>query len=167
MMTRIGQKLWRAFAFGSAFGSGLIAVICAGGAAYAGESYMLPVPSVTIYPGDMIKDAWLVDRDFSGNTLAMRGTMIQSRSALVGKLARRTLLPGAPIPANSVTEPRAVSNGGKVRVVFSQDGLEITTYATALQNGSVGEVISVRNLDSGLTISGTVQEDGSVRVGGG
>jgi flagellar basal body P-ring formation protein FlgA len=135
--------------------------------AWAGEDYILPVPNITIYPGDTIKEAWLVDHDFSSNTSALHGSVVVQRSRIVGKLARRTLLPGMPIPQNAVTEPRAIANGGKVRVEFVQDGLEIVTYATALQPGSVGEVISVRNLDSGLTISGTVQSDGSVRVGGG
>jgi flagella basal body P-ring formation protein FlgA len=146
---------------------GLVMTIGAGSAVRAEEDYVLPVPNITIYPGDTIRDAWLTDRDFSSNTALTRGGMIQSRSAIVGKLARRTLLPGAPIPANAVGAPRAVANGGKVRVVFIQDGLEISTYATALQAGGVGEVISIRNLDSGLTISGIVQSDGSVRVGGG
>jgi flagellar basal body P-ring formation protein FlgA len=135
--------------------------------ARAGDDYVLPVPNITIYPGDTIEEAWLVNRDFSSNTAATRGPVIVQRSAIIGKLARRTLLPGLPIPQNAITEPRAIANGGKVRVEFIQDGLEIVTYATALQPGSVGEVISVRNLDSGLTISGIVQSDGSVRVGGG
>lgn len=148
-------------------GMGMAMVLLSAPAALAGEAYLLPVPSITIYPGDTIKGAFLVDRDFSSNSTALRGGVFQSREGLVGKLARRTLLPGTPIPINAVAEPRAVSNGGKVRVVFSQEGLEITTYATALQNGGVGDVISIRNLDSGQTISGIVQADGSVRVGGG
>ncbi len=93
--------------------------------------------------------------------------MIESRAAIVGKIARRTLLPGAPIPWNAVTEPKAVLNGAKIRIVFEEGGLNITTYGAALQSGSVGEIISVRNLDSGYTVTGTVQSDGSVRVGGG
>lgn len=162
MASGFTRKLQRA----CVLGAGLIAAGFAAGPAEAGEGYLLPVPNITIYPGDTIKDAWLVDRDFSSNTAARRGAVIEQRAEIVGKLARRTLLPGAPIPMNAVTEPRAVANGGKIRVVFAQDGLEISTYATALQPGSVGEVISVRNLDSGLTISGIVQSDGSVRVGG-
>ena len=129
-------------------------------------NYVLPVPAVTIYPGDMIQDNYLVDRDFSGNSMTPRAGVIDSRQLLVGKLARRTLLPGVPIPLNAVSEPNAITNGARVRVVFNQDGLEIDTYAIALQAGTVGEVISVRNPDSGLTISGIVQADGSVRVGG-
>jgi flagellar basal body P-ring formation protein FlgA len=127
---------------------------------------ILPVPSVTIYPGDTIKDSYLVDHDFANDPFAPRQAVIETRSGLVGKLARLTLLPGQPVPLNAVTEPNVVSNGSRVRVVFEEDGLDIETYAIALQSGSVGEVISVRNPDSGLTISGVIQSDGSVRVGG-
>lgn len=132
----------------------------------AAQNDVLPVPSVTIYPGDQIKNSLLVDRNFAGRLLAPQGGVITSRAQLVGKLARRTLLPGLPIPINAVTVPNAVTNGEKVKVVFQQGGLDIETYAVALQAGRVGEVISVRNVDSGMTISGVVQADGSVRVGG-
>jgi len=47
-------------------------------------------------------------------------------------------------------EPKTVANGAKVKMVFEEGGLTITTYGAALQSGSVGEVIR-RNLDSGLT----------------
>ena len=43
----------------------------------------------------------------------------------------------------------------------------ISTYASALQAGGVGDVIPVRNTESGITVSGTVQIDGTVRVGNG
>ncbi|HEY1735382.1 MAG TPA: flagellar basal body P-ring formation chaperone FlgA [Methylovirgula sp.] len=134
--------------------------------AAAAPNTILPVPVITIYPGDTIKDAYLVDHDFAGDPLAPHGGVIDTRSALVGKLARQTLLAGVPIPLNAISEPNAITNGARVRVVFAQDGLEIDTYAIALQAGSVGEVISVRNPDSGSTISGVIQSDGSVRVGG-
>jgi flagellar basal body P-ring formation protein FlgA len=75
-------------------------------------------------------------------------------------------LPGLPISTNAVGEPRLIVDGQKVRIIFEQDGLEIETYAAALQAGGTGDVISVRNLESGLTISGVVQSDGTVRVGG-
>ncbi|QAY96191.1 flagella basal body P-ring formation protein FlgA [Methylovirgula ligni] len=126
---------------------------------------VLPVPAVTIYPGDIIKENAIVDHDF-GDGGPMRGAAIDSRAALIGKVARHTLLPGLAISFNAIGEPRLVADGQKVRVVFEQDGLVIETYAAALQAGGDGDVISVRNLDSGLTISGTVQADGSVRVGG-
>jgi flagella basal body P-ring formation protein FlgA len=133
---------------------------------HAAESIVLPVPNITIYPGDTIKDSWLVDREFPANSLAAKAAALDTRLSIVGRSARRTLLPGVPIPINAVMEPKAVANGAKVKVIFEEGGLSIVTYATALQAGSVGEVISIRNLDSGLTISGIVQSDGSVRVSG-
>ncbi len=80
---------------------------------------------------------------------------------VVGKVARRTLLPGQAIPTNAVGEPKLVTIGATVRVVYKEDGLTIATYASALQAGAVGDVVSVRNIESGLTISGIVQRDGS------
>jgi flagella basal body P-ring formation protein FlgA len=133
----------------------------------AEDARVLPVPNVTIYPGDPIRESWLVDRDFTANSSAPRGGVIETRDAVVGKIARRTLLPGLPIPATAISEPRLIANGAKVRVVFSDGGMTITTYGSALQSGGAGDIVSVRNLDSGLTISGIVQPDGSVRVSGG
>ena len=93
--------------------------------------------------------------------------MIRSRAGLVGKMARRTLLPGWAILPNSVNNPRAVVNGAEVRLVYVDGGLTIIASASALQDGAIGDTIKVRNVDSGLTVSGVIQADGSVRVSGG
>jgi flagella basal body P-ring formation protein FlgA len=126
----------------------------------------LPVPTIVIYPGDTIRDNILVDRDFALAPPAA-GAVIDNRAALIGKIARRTLLPGKPIPTIAVTEPRVVANGAQVKVVFEEGGLTITTYATALQAGGVGDIVKVRNPESGLVVSGTIQPDGSVRISDG
>ena len=129
--------------------------------AYAGERR--PVPAVTIYPGDIIRDQMLTDADFpeavAGSSFAF------NRSMLVGKVARRTLLPGQPIATNSVGEPKIVTIGAMVRLIYEEGGLTISTYASALQAGAVGDFISVRNNESGLTVGGVVRPDGSIHVG--
>ena len=145
----------------------LAAISMGGSALLAADTNTLPVPAITIYPGDAIRDGSLVDREFPSNFSGLKFGMISDRVLIVGKIARRTLLPGAPIPTNGVMEPKVVTNGAKVRVVFKEGGLTITTYAAAMQAGGVGDVVSVRNLESGLTISGIIQADGSVRVSGG
>jgi flagella basal body P-ring formation protein FlgA len=134
--------------------------------ALAAEPNILPVPIAIIYPGEVIKDNSLIDHDFSADFPTSKFTAFDSRAAIVGKVARRTLLPGSPIPLNAVGDPKTVANGAKVRLLFEDGGLAITAYGTALHAGSVGEIISVRNLGSGLTVSGAVQADGSIRVGG-
>ncbi len=126
----------------------------------------IPVPAITIYPGDVIRDGMLTERDLPAD-FAGRSVTILDRSSLVGKTARRTLLPGLPVSTNAVGEPKAVTTGSMVRVVFIEGGLTISTYASALQSGAVGDVIPVRNLESGLTVSGTIESDRSVRVSNG
>jgi flagella basal body P-ring formation protein FlgA len=125
----------------------------------------LPVPTQVIYPGDRITEALLTD-----STEASSGGMVNvlwDHADLVGKVARRTLLPGRPIPSIAVEEPRAVSTGTQVQLIYSQDGISIVTSGQALQNGFIGQSVQVRNLDSGIVISGTVVSDGSVRANGG
>ncbi|HUO54483.1 MAG TPA: flagellar basal body P-ring formation chaperone FlgA [Rhodoblastus sp.] len=131
--------------------------------AWAG-AHPLAVPAQVIYPGDKITDAMLADSDDAAQP--PQGAFL-TRADLVGKVARRTLLPGRPIPAFAVEEPRAVSVGSLVSVHYEQDGLSIVTTAQALQNGYVGQVVQARNIDSGVVITGIVEADGSIRIQGG
>jgi flagella basal body P-ring formation protein FlgA len=124
----------------------------------------LPVPRATIYPGDVIGEEHVVERAFIAHTVA-RATVYDRRQAVVGKVARRTLLPGQPIPIAGTREPFVVAQGNMALVVFATTGLTITTNAMALQNGSIGDVVTLRNLESGAIIRGTVASDGTVRLG--
>jgi flagellar basal body P-ring formation protein FlgA len=134
--------------------------------AVAGGGTLLLVPGTTIYPGDVITEQALVDRDVSDDIVLRKMAGAHTRAELVGKVARRTLLPGQPIPPNAVGEPTIVANGTKVQILFEDGPLHISALGTALQPGSAGDIISVRNIASGLTVSGTVQADGTVQVGG-
>jgi flagella basal body P-ring formation protein FlgA len=146
------------------------AVVIALGATLTGTSVALaatidlPVPRVTIYPGDTISTDQLVDRAFLAHTVT-RATVIDDMQALVGKVARRTLLPGQPVPVNAIRDAYLVNQGKLSLVVYEMGGLTITTQALALQNGVAGDVVTLRNPDSGLTIQGTVEHDGTIRLG--
>ncbi len=129
------------------------------------QQALAPTPKVVIYPGDVIRDDMLAD-----NSLAVRegpGPYVESRALIVGKLARLTLLPGHAIPFSGVSNRKLVSNGAEVKLVYSEGGLLIMTTGAALQDGSIGDIVKVRNSDSGVTVSGAVQPDGTVRVSGG
>ena len=43
--------------------------------------------------------------------------------------------------------------------------MTISTQAIALDNGGAGDVVKLRNPDSGVVIQGTVERDGTVRLG--
>jgi len=128
------------------------------------QELMLPVPSVTIYPNEEIGDEHMTERAFIAATVT-RGSVQEDRSQIVGKVAKRTLIKGQPVPVNAVREPYLVLSGKPATVVFEDGGLTITSQATALQSGSIGDQVALRNNESGLTIRGTVSRDGTVRVG--
>lgn len=141
-----------------------IAMTLASGASALASTLDLPVPRITIYPGDVISADQLVDRAFLAHSVA-RASVFEDRRALVGKVARRTLLPGQPVPVNAIRDPYLVNNGKSSLVVFDAGGLTITVQAIALQNGGVGDVVTLRNPDSGVIIQGMVERDGTVRLG--
>lgn len=125
---------------------------------------VLTVPRVTIYPGEVITETMLIDKAFRGRDYEQPG-IAAVREALVGKVARSTLLPNAPINPGAVREPFLVQQGQPAVVFFQSGALIISATALPLQAGSTGDVISLRNTDSGTTIRGTVQSNGTVRVG--
>jgi flagella basal body P-ring formation protein FlgA len=48
--------------------------------------------------------------------------------------------------------------------VFNGNGLTITAAGTPLENAAIGDFIRVRNIESGVIMSGTVMADGTIRV---
>jgi flagellar basal body P-ring formation protein FlgA len=147
----------------------LKAAIFALGAACAvpavAQEAAIPTPKAVIYPGDVILDEMLADAPNPARD--GQGPFVTSRSLIVGKAARLTLLPGHAIPFSGISNRKLVSNGAYVKLVFSEGDLEITTTGAAMQDGSIGDIVKVRNDDSGVTVTGAVQADGSVRVSGG
>jgi len=139
-----------------------IALAAAGSALAANLD--LPVPQTIIHPGETITDDQLGERAFLAHTVT-RSTVFHGRQGLVGKVAKRHLLPGVPVPINAVREPYLVNAGKSSLVVFTNGSLTISIQAVALQNGVVGDVVTLRNPDSGVVIQGTVAQDGTVRLG--
>ena len=148
--------------------SGLAALAMLMGGTQSGmaEALVLPVPTVTIYPGDVISQSMLTVGDFPAGT-ADNLAVVGSAEELVGKVARRTLLPGRLIARNAVSVPMVVQKGTIVPAIYRQGDLTITASVLALQSGALGEMIQVRNIDSGKTIVGAVQSDGTIAVGAG
>lgn len=130
------------------------------------QERMVPMPRQVIYPGDIIRNSMLTDVTVDDDA-ADDGAIVGNRAALIGKIAKRTLLPGHEIQAMAIENPRAVANGAHVTLIFREGGLTIVTSAQALEPGGVGDIIKVRNEDTGLTVTGKIQPDGSVGVSGG
>lgn len=125
----------------------------------------LPVPTITIYPGDAIGKDILSEKIFRLRRESA-GSYARSARGVVGKVARRTLVAGRPIPINAVEVQSLIDEGSRVQLIFRSGGLTIMGVGKAIQAGRAGDVIRVQNVDSGTIIHGTVSDDGSVYVEG-
>lgn len=128
-----------------------------------GAETELAVPLKTIYPGEVISAAMLGARPFDLRD-GQGGAFVRLPDSLEGKVAKRTLLANQPIPVLGIEEQRLALVGRQVRVEYREGALGISTFGSVLQAGALGETISVRILDGGRVVFGTVERDGSVRV---
>lgn len=144
--------------------AGVLFVALASSAPSFAREFALPVPRITIYPGDVIGEGMIVEKVFRNRDFDSPAFIAQ-RELLVGKVARQTLLPNQPVAVTGLREPYAIKQGQPAVVVFQSGGLVISATAMPLQSGAVGEVISLRNVENGTTIRGVVHSDGTVRVG--
>jgi len=120
------------------------------------------IPTQIIYPGDTVEPEFLKTVEVTNKRI--RRDYASSMDQVAGMVARRTLLPGRVIPVSSVREPYVVERGSTVTMVYSKDGLTITAPGSPLKPGSVGDFVRVRNLNTGVMVSGTVMADGTIRV---
>ncbi len=142
----------------------LLAAAALPAAAQEAAQEVVLVPSRVIYPGEAI-----VPDALRQVTLApgrVRPAAVAAEAAeLEGKVARRTLLPGRYIPANAIRDAWLVEQGASVELYFIAGQLTISATGVTLQPGAAGDLVKVRNVDSGKVLTGTVMADGTVRVG--
>ncbi|MCD2183433.1 flagellar basal body P-ring formation chaperone FlgA [Rhizobium sp. GN54] len=120
------------------------------------------IPKRTIYPGEQL-DATVLEEVAVTNPNIAPG-YAERIEAVDGLVTRRTLVAGRIILVSSLREPFAVSRGKAVRLVFQNGPLMITASGSPLDDAAVGDLIKVRNLDSGVIVTGTVMEDRTVHV---
>lgn len=120
------------------------------------------VPVTTIFPGETITESRVKAVEVTNPNLAPG--YAASLEEVVGMIPKRTLVAGRTIPVVTLREPFAVQRGTPIRLVARVGNLTISASGTPLADAMVGDVIRVRNLDSGVTVTGTVMADGTVEV---
>ncbi len=143
--------------------AGLMVATAGAAVAQSGGGVLMPVPTSTLYQGDVLSEDMLTEQRFfpSASQLPAYHT---SREAVVGKVARRVLPAGHAIPINAIREPYLFKEGERVSIVFTMGGLSIEASGFAIQPGVLGNMVSVKNADTGVTVRGIVQADGRVQV---
>ena len=141
--------------------AGLLCGCLVSGAAQA-QQPMAVIPTETIYPGEVVDAGRLEEVEVTNP--ALTGDYATATDQVAGKVTSRTLLAGRVILVSSLREPYVVERGKAVRIVFTNGPLKITAGGAPLENASVGDLIRVRNTDSGIVVSGTVMDDGTIHV---
>lgn len=120
------------------------------------------IPTETIYPGQTIDPAQLQVVEVTNP--ALQGDYASALDQVAGKVTNRTLLAGRVIYVSGLREPYTVERGKAVRIVYTNGTLMITAGGSPLDNAAVGDLIRIRNTDTGTIVSGTVMADGTVSV---
>ena len=128
-----------------------------------GSITALPVPAVTLLPGQVIQPSQITQRKFRTTPRSLTGIATQT-SEVTGKETRRRLLSGRPIPLSALSKPMAVRRGSKVTVSYEEEGFSISTQAVALEDGATGDIIEARNAATGNVIRAEVLASGTLTV---
>ena len=130
--------------------------------AFARDNVIL-LPATTVYPDQPLSPSQfrVVERPAH---LPDSLPLLTSQDEIAGKVPTRVLPAGHPVLLAYLKRATVVRPGMTVNVFFQSGGITITLVAQALGEGGIGDMIMARNLESGRSIRGLVQHDGSLRV---
>jgi flagellar basal body P-ring formation protein FlgA len=131
--------------------------------AIAAAQETVVVPTRVIYPGQEIGFD-LLEVVPLRRQLPNPSIYALDMEQFAGKVAKNTLLPGRMVAVAALREAYVVEAGKPVEMQFVQGPLVISVTGVPLQPGSTGDIVRIRNLDSGAVVSGVVMADGTVRV---
>lgn len=84
---------------------------------------------------------------------------------LVGRRMAQSLGAGVPIRARHLERSWAVAEGAPVVIEMTLGGVTVSTTGEALENGQIGDSVSVKNLQSGKVVRGFVSAEKTVSLG--
>ncbi|MFH1675887.1 MAG: flagellar basal body P-ring formation chaperone FlgA [bacterium] len=92
------------------------------------------------------------------------GDVFSSIDEIVGLVASQNIQEGKILQKNLVEMPILVSRGDKVTVIIAFGDVAITLTGTAIDSGSLGDEIRIRNPDSGKIITATVTGESKAEI---
>jgi len=77
----------------------------------------------------------------------LRSDYLRSQDGILGQAARRSLLAGEAVTREDFVNPVLVKNGETVQLRLQRNGIVLLSRGRAEQDGKLGQIIRVRNLD--------------------
>ncbi|KIM00704.1 Flagellar basal-body P-ring formation protein FlgA [Paramagnetospirillum magnetotacticum MS-1] len=130
------------------------------GSVYA--SARIPVLAHAMGRGEVIAEAdiqWVEVREE-----VVRRDIVSNPRMLIGQEPRYQLRAGVPVRTNEVQKPLAVGKNSSVTIVLRSKFMTLTAQGRAMEDGSVGDVIRVTNVQSKQTVDARIEGPGQVSV---
>ncbi len=122
----------------------------------------LPVTSVRLLAGAIVRAEDVHMARISAAEL--RGEVVHGLEAIIGQQLTRPVAPGQPLSPKDLMKPTLVRRGSMVRLQLESGGLSVTGQGVALESGSAGDRIRLRNPGSRNLLEGVVIGPDVVRI---
>ncbi|MDQ1273357.1 MAG: flagellar basal body P-ring formation protein FlgA [Planctomycetota bacterium] len=97
-------------------------------------------------------------------TTKLAGLTFANIEDLLGKRAIRALSPNTPITAEIVDNPPAIKKGDFIKIFVQTGNLHVVTKGVAKEDGYLGKIIRIKNIDSNKELYGKVEDSSSVKI---
>ncbi|MEE2746445.1 MAG: flagellar basal body P-ring formation chaperone FlgA [Pseudomonadota bacterium] len=94
----------------------------------------------------------------------IRPSYIRSEELILGKAAKRFIAAKTPLTGGHIQRPKLIKRGKLVTISLVSAGLRLTTQGRALESGSLGDIVRIRNDKSKKIIEAKVTGANSARV---
>jgi len=126
------------------------------------EIVQIPVLKRTVKSDEIISEEDIIIDNQTSNRI--RNNTIKDIGELVGKSPKRTISGGRPIRIDEIAAPIAIKKGSRVTLLYQSGNLAIKTIGEAMENGSKGDLIKVKNIASKSILQGKVESPDIVRI---
>jgi flagellar basal body P-ring formation protein FlgA len=120
------------------------------------------VAAANLAPHTTLTTALLTRRQV--DLFAADGAPITDAAEVEGKVLRAGVIAGAPIVASLLENPVVIHTGQRVLLTLTDGAMVIRDSVIALEDGRIGDTITMRNPESQKIIQATVAGDGTAEI---
>lgn len=93
-----------------------------------------------------------------------RSDSVTDAEAIIGKSPVRSISSNRIIRVSELTNPSVVHKNDVVKMIYRASGMAISAVGLAMENGSTGDVISIKNSNSNRVVRGVITNHNEVEV---
>lgn len=125
------------------------------------KQWSIVVPRLALAAGTILRSDMLEERLTSQPP---GGALMRGVQEAVGLRLISALQPGNVLTTRNVARAPTIMKGEAVKLVAEGDGFSISATGRAEEDGFEGDLVSVRNIRSGIILSGRVAQSGTVII---